>query len=123
MRADIRGALISSKERPMRKSLAFAASLAAAIVLGSTPIALAAPPFYQQRNLISDDTSLIPAEHQDPLLVNAWGLASSSTSPWWIANNGSDSSLLFNAGTDTILSLVVAIPGGKPTGLVFNNSG
>ena len=88
-----------------------------------TQLAFAAPPFYTQHNLVSDDTSLIPADQQDGLVVNAWGLASSPTSPWWIANNGSDTSTLFNAGTNTIPSLVVAIRGGVPTGLVFNNSG
>jgi len=96
--------------------------LLAAITFGAQS-ASAAPPFYKQRNIISDDIALIPAEHEDRLLRNAWGLAASATSPWWIANNGSDSSLLFNAATNTIPSLVVAIPGGAPTGLVFNNSG
>jgi uncharacterized protein (TIGR03118 family) len=88
-----------------------------------TQFALAAPPFYKQHNLVSDDTTLIPADHQDGHVVNAWGLVSSPTSPWWIANNGTDSSTLFNASTGTIPSLVVAIRGGVPTGLVFNNSG
>jgi uncharacterized protein (TIGR03118 family) len=97
--------------------------LLAAITLGAAQTASATPPFYKQRNLIADDTTLIPAEHPDGLLRNAWGLAASATSPWWIANNGTDSSILFNASTNTIQSLVVAIPGGAPTGLVFNNSG
>src|SRR5258705_6595418 len=91
--------------------------------LGELQPALAAPPFYKQHNLVSDDTTLIPADHQDAHVVNAWGLASSSASPWWIANNGTDSSSLFNAGNGTIPALVVAIRGGVPTGLVFNNSG
>ncbi len=91
--------------------------------LGDLQPALAAPPFYKQHNLVSDDTTLIPADHQDGLVVNAWGLAASSTSPWWIANNGTDSSSLFNAGNGTIPALAVAIRGGVPTGVVFNNSG
>jgi uncharacterized protein (TIGR03118 family) len=107
----------------MRKFLAAVALLSIAYALGGAQSALAAPPFYRQHNLISDDTTLIPAEKPDGLLLNAWGLASSATSPWWIANNGSDSSILFNANTGTIQSLVVAIPGGAPTGVVFNNSG
>ena len=100
-----------------------ALALVAMVALGAAQPAGAAPPFYKQRNLISDDTTLIPAEHPDGLLLNAWGLAASATSPWWIANNGSDSSILFNASTNAIQSLVVAIPDGAPTGLVFNNSG
>lgn len=106
----------------MRKFLP-AIALMSMVTLGAVQPAGADPPFYKQQNLISDDTTLIPAKHPDGLLRNAWGLVSSSTSPWWIANNGSDSSILFNANTDTIQSLVVAIPGGAPTGLVFNNSG
>ena len=97
--------------------------LLATTTLGAAQVASAAPPFYKQRNLVSDDTTLIPAEQQDGLLRNAWGLVSSPTSPWWIANNGSDSSTLFNASTNMIPSLVVAIPGGAPTGIVFNSSG
>ena len=100
-----------------------AVALVSMITIGAVPPAGADPPFYRQQNLISDDTTLIPAERQDGLLRNAWGLVSSGTSPWWIANNGSDSSILFNASTGAIQSLVVAIPGGAPTGLVFNNSG
>ena len=107
----------------MRKLFPAIAMLAIAFALGDARLAIAKPPFYTQRNLISDDTALIPAERQDKLLVNAWGLVSNATSPWWIANNGSDSSILFNASTGTIQSLVVAIPGGAPTGVVFNNSG
>src|SRR5206468_5814961 len=107
----------------MRKLLSFIALLSIAFALGGTQLALAQPPFYQQRNLISDDTTLIPAEHQDTHVNNAWGLASSPSGPWWIANNHTDSSTLYNANLDVIPPLVVSIPGGAPTGLVFNNSG
>ena len=56
----------------------------------------------------------------DPHLVNAWGLARSATSPWWVADNGTDESTLYpvvgtNLGTN---SLVVDVAGG-PTGVVF----
>jgi hypothetical protein len=107
----------------MRKFLSFIVLLSIAFALGGTQLALAKPPFYQQRNLISDNTALIPAEHEDALVVNAWGLAASGSRPWWIANNGTDTSTLFNANTGMIPGLVVSIPGGRPTGLVFNNSG
>src|SRR4029453_19426681 len=107
----------------MRKLLSFLALLSAAFALGGSQLARAKPPFYEQRNLISDNKALIPAEHEDKNLVNAWGLTSSSTSPWWIANNGSDTSTLYNADADIIPGLVVCTPGGAPTGIVFNNSG
>ena len=107
----------------MRKFLSLLALLSTAFALGGLQPALAKPPFYEQRNIISDNTALIPAEHEDKNVANAWGLASSSSSPWWIANNHSDTSTLYNADLDVIPGLVVSIPGGAPTGLVFNNSG
>ncbi|MDA0167448.1 TIGR03118 family protein, partial [Solirubrobacter ginsenosidimutans] len=58
------------------------------------------------------------ADNVDPNLVNAWGLAAGPTSPWWVSDNGSDRSTLYNpAGTP--LRLVVSVPG-APTGTVFN---
>jgi uncharacterized protein (TIGR03118 family) len=54
----------------------------------------------------------------DPDLQNAWGLTSSATSPWWVSDNGTDKSTLYN-GSGTKQGLVVSVPGG-PTGTVFN---
>lgn len=77
---------------------------------------------YKQTNLVSD----IPgAKFTDPNLVNPWGLARSSTSPWWISDNGMGISTLYNgSGNPFPISspLVVAIPpnGSSPTGVVFN---
>jgi len=57
----------------------------------------------------------------DPDLVNAWGLARSATSPWWVADNGPDpstsKSTLYNAAGAKI-PLIVSVPG-APTGAVF----
>ncbi len=78
--------------------------------------------FYAQHNLVSDGE--VPADHTDSNLVNAWGLVSGPTTPWWIADNGTGKSTLFNVATDTIQA-VFTVPGaggaqGNPTGLVFN---
>jgi uncharacterized protein (TIGR03118 family) len=73
--------------------------------------------FYQQRNLVSDGT--VPADLVDPDLKNAWGLAASATSPWWVADNGTDLSTLYNGNTGAKQGLIVQVPG-APTGLVFN---
>lgn len=78
--------------------------------------------FYAQHNFVSD--GFIPADHTDPHLVNAWGLVSGPTTPWWIADNGTGKSTLFNVGTNAIQA-VFTVPGaggaqGNPTGLVFN---
>src|SRR5262245_30381454 len=72
-------------------------------------------------NLVSDQPG--HAQLTDPNLVNAWGLAFSSTSPFWVANNGTNTSTLYqgdHAGTSatplSINPLVVDLPGGAPTG-------
>src|ERR1043165_4226372 len=57
----------------------------------------------------------------DPHLVNAWGLTRSATSPWWVADNGTDLSTLYNAAgvpQPAAQPLVVGVDGG-PTGTVF----
>lgn len=64
----------------------------------------------------------------DPNLVNPWGLISSPTSPWWVSNNGTGTSTLYNgAGVRQMLVVTVAgAPGdpdhSSPTGIVFNGS-
>src|SRR5437868_2627889 len=73
---------------------------------------------YEVERLVSDDTTVVPAEHQDPLLVNAWGLAASPTGPWWVANADSNSSTLYD-GEGVKQTLEVTVAGG-PTGLVFH---
>ena len=73
---------------------------------------------YSVRNLVSD--GLVPAEHTNSNVVNAWGIAAGPTTPWWVANNGTDTSTLFN-GDGTAIPLVVQVEGG-PTGAVFNGS-
>ena len=88
---------------------------------------------YSVRNLVSD----IPgaAEQTDPNLKNPWGLSTSSSSPFWISNNHTGTTTLYN--TDGLLfptasPLVVKIPapvlGGSdavsaPTGQAFNDTG
>src|SRR5437016_13104656 len=76
-----------------------------------------ATPFYEQHNLVSDGA--VPADLVDAALVNAWGLVASATSPWWVADNGTDSSTLYNGSTGAKLSLRVSVPS-APTGVVFN---
>ena len=73
--------------------------------------------FYEQHNLVSDGA--VPADLVDAALVNAWGLVASATSPWWVADNGTDSSTLYNGSTGAKLSLRVSVAS-APTGVVFN---
>jgi uncharacterized protein (TIGR03118 family) len=53
----------------------------------------------------------------DQNLVNAWGLTAGPSTPWWVADNGTNLSTLYSAD-GTIRSLVVSVPV-KPTGTVF----
>jgi uncharacterized protein (TIGR03118 family) len=73
---------------------------------------------YHVTKLVSDQPGV--AMHTDPNLVNAWGLAASSTSPWWVADNETDVSTLYD-GTGTQIPLVVKVAG-APTGTVFNGT-
>jgi len=96
------------------------AGVLAACVAGS----LAAANTYLVHNLVSDLPNM--ADHVDPNLVNPWGNGFSSSSPFWIGNNHSGTSTLYD-GTGTAIPLVVKIPspsdptgGGAPTGVLFN---
>ena len=79
----------------------------------------AASGVYTQHNLVSDVPNV--ADHTDPDLVNAWGIAFNPTAFVWIADNGTGKSTLYD-GAGKKQSLVVTIPGGSPTGIVFNGS-
>jgi uncharacterized protein (TIGR03118 family) len=92
----------------MRHSL-IALFLLGVMVASATP-GFAAP--FQITTLASNVT--------DPGLINAWGLASSATSPFWIGANGSQTAEVYT-GAGTKLGLVVTIPGdGSVTGVGFN---
>ena len=57
------------------------------LVVTAASMALAAPAFaapsdqYVVHNIMSSNTTLIPADRQDQLLINPWGLAASAGSP------------------------------------------
>src|SRR5437870_10717166 len=88
--------------------------------LTSPSFSLQAAPsqFYEQHNLVSDGA--VSADLVDPALVNAWGLVASATSPWWVADNGTGLSTLYNGNTGAKVALTVSVPG-APTGIVFNS--
>ena len=58
------------------------------------------------------------AAHVDHSLVNPWGLAQIPGGPLWVANNGTNTATLYT--TNHKLPLTVKIPGGAPTGQVYN---
>jgi uncharacterized protein (TIGR03118 family) len=74
---------------------------------------------YTVHALVSDGAA-VAAPATDASLVNAWGLVAGPTTPWWSANNGTNTSTLYT-GTGSKIALTVAVPG-APTGTVFNAS-
>jgi uncharacterized protein (TIGR03118 family) len=81
---------------------------------------------YQLTNLVSNQVG--QGSHADPLLVNAWGLTSSPTGPFWISDEASGWTTLYT-GNGAKQGLEVAIPSasgagpGQPTGIVYNGTG
>src|SRR6266571_5330440 len=112
--------------RRARRTVLAAAGVSAAMALlsaapgiagtGSTP--------YTQTNLISDIPGV--ARITDPNLVNPWGVAEFPKGPLWVSDNGTDVSTLYTGAIGgsplTPVPLVVKIPGGAPTGQVFNGT-
>ncbi|MBE2316098.1 TIGR03118 family protein [Solirubrobacter sp. CPCC 204708] len=70
---------------------------------------------YAVHNIVSSDTAKIAADRADPNLRNPWGLAASATSPWWPANERSNTSTIVPA-SGAVNNTVVTVPGG-PTGI------
>jgi uncharacterized protein (TIGR03118 family) len=100
-----------------RRTSAFVSVFALALVLAAA--AAAAHSDFTVTPLVSDNGA--PGTATDGNLVNAWGLAASSTSPWWVADNGKSVSTLYN-GAGVKIPLTVAVSE-DPTGVVFNSPG
>ena len=58
--------------------------------------------------------------HRDKNLVNGWGIAAGPSTPWWVADNGTNKSTLYD-GAGNKISLVVNV-GGGPTGTIYNGT-
>jgi uncharacterized protein (TIGR03118 family) len=103
-----------------RRRIVFTACLGFALIL----IPSAAMAQYSLKNLVSNQNG---ARHKDPLLVNAWGLTYGPGGPFWISDNGTGWSTLYN-GSGVNQGLEVLIPTfngsgtGSPTGIVYNGS-
>jgi uncharacterized protein (TIGR03118 family) len=104
-----------------RPNLSFSICLILALLVVSN-LALAQ---YQVKNLDSNQAKA--AKFMDPLQVNGWGLAYGPGGPFWVSDQGSGWSTLYD-GAGVKQSLVVLIPSasgfpGQPAGIVFNGSG
>ena len=102
-------------------------ALAIAVALVATPLASHAIEA-SVTNLVTDDPGANPGKVTDPGLVNAWGISSSPTSPFWVSSNGGGTSTVYHVDpltqATTKVPLTVTIPGsGAVTGQVFNAGG
>ena len=81
---------------------------------------------YVQTNIVSDLTGVAP--NVDPNLKNPWGMSFSGSSPFWVSNQVSGTSTLYNAlGSPVKQDLTVTIPTTSsgpqgPTGQVSNSN-
>jgi uncharacterized protein (TIGR03118 family) len=97
-----------------------AASATALLAVAAAPAAPPSKNHYVVTPLASDVPGLAPAT--DANLKNTWGLARGATTPWWIANNGTASTSVYNgAGMRVDIGGLPAqgVPG-DPTGAVFS---
>jgi uncharacterized protein (TIGR03118 family) len=75
-------------------------------------------------NLVSDSSMAAAATYTDTNLVNAWGLAMAPDGPIWTANNGTQTSSIYD-GNGLSVEATVTLPVGTngdpdPTGIVYN---
>jgi uncharacterized protein (TIGR03118 family) len=112
----------SFMRRAFRHNLLFAALLVLALSLASNLAFAECGLAYSATTLVKNT-----GKTGDKQLINPWGLAASSTSPFWLSDAGSGLSTLYT-GAGTKQSLVVTIPTasgsgvGSPTGIVYNGS-
>jgi len=119
----------------LKTVLRFGCSGSAALIAGAVTLSCAnvysaiADPLLRQTNLVSD---VLPAAINDPNLTNAWGISEGPGTPFWISDNGTGVTTLYNVpgspnGAVSKVPLTVSIPSGSaatsaPTGQVFNNT-
>lgn len=106
----------------MRTSTATLVLLALTVSLST----LASAAGYKATNLVADQSGVAP--HTDPNLINAWGISYSPTGPFWVTDNNTGVSTLYNTnGVPQPLIVTIPLPPGMtgtstPNGTVFNGS-
>jgi len=96
-----------------------------AMTCAATAAARVSADSYSVTNLVSD--GFVPAlNSSDADLQNPWGITANANSPWWVADNGTGLSTLYDAaGTKQSLRVTVndasAAPS-SPTGIVANTT-
>jgi uncharacterized protein (TIGR03118 family) len=78
-----------------------------ALVIAASGLAWPAEAAFLQTNLVSSIPGL--ATITDPLMINPWGISRSPTSPFWISDQGTNSSTLYAVTGTTTVSAVTAV--------------
>ena len=113
--------------------LAVLAMLLVAALPGAAFANASSQGFYVQTNLVSDIVGA-PPQITDGDLVNPWGLVHGPATPWWVSDNGTGVSTLYNTqsvpAVKVPLTVTIPAPTGSPagttsapTGVIFNGSG
>lgn len=102
-----------------RRSTQLTAVTLAAVALAAAAVssASAAGNSFKVTPRVTDSTG---APTVDKSLVNPWGMAQGPNTPVWVSDNGTDVSTLYMATSQPKVPLTVTIPGGSPTGQVYN---
>jgi uncharacterized protein (TIGR03118 family) len=109
-------------QRSVRRILTVAMCTGLVLLLAGAAVAQTS---YAASNLVSDLTG--KAKHTDTLLKNPWGLAYAPGAPFWISDEATGYSTLYD-GKGNPQALKVIVPPtsgtglGSPTGIVFNGS-
>jgi uncharacterized protein (TIGR03118 family) len=117
----------SQRSRRRWRSAAMLSIAAGLVAAGAPALAATAAPSaaandFHQTNLIASNASYKP-KLVDPNLTNAWGLAAGPSTPVWVSDNNSGDATVYSGGikgSAVSLDLTVPVPGGNPTGQVFN---
>ena len=103
-----------------------AGQIACVLLLAGMSAFAAGANVFLQHNLVADTPGI--ADVTDPNLINPWGVSYGATGPFWLSDNGTGKSTLYN-GSGTITPLVVTVPSaagasgtGNPTGQVNNTN-
>lgn len=109
----------------MKTLMRLCVSTGCALIMNATGFAQ----HYSQTNLVSNTAGVAPVT--DPQLINPWGLSRNSGSPWWVSDQATGFSTLYN-GAGAKQALIVTIPPadpnnkktptGTPTGTIANGS-
>ena len=117
--------MVGNRNRKQTSRLAWTAALALVVIaFAGVP---ASAQSYTVTRLTSDIANITGNNPADPNLGNPWGLVASASGPWWVSDNGTGLSTLYD-GNGVKQGLVVTVPDwtgsgqGVPSGIAFNST-